>query len=239
MGEHLSRHRSLVQGWQQPEHLNELKNNRTEITSNSHAELGAILEALRQNEEDDLEIESDSLTSLRVICSHAEMYEDQNWSGVRNSGLLKAILINLRTRPVCMAFKWVKGHEDNYRNNRADALANEGRESNLVMRFDDKDWIESNAMLQDRARLQTLEARHIYTAILKWHTKKTATNKHQVIIDKAKDRIEEATGLCPTNEKNAKELEVPGGATTPKRPHEMHDHRKNKMWGLLVQYPKL
>ena len=37
--------------------------------SNSQAELGAILEALRQNETDDLEIESDSLTSLRAICN--------------------------------------------------------------------------------------------------------------------------------------------------------------------------
>ena len=34
--------------------------------SNSRAELGAILEALRQNESDD-RIESDSLTSLRAI----------------------------------------------------------------------------------------------------------------------------------------------------------------------------
>jgi len=179
----------------------ELKNNRADIASNSCAELGAILEALRQNEEDNLEIESDSLTSLRAICSHAEKYEDQNWSGVRNSDLLKAILINLRTRPVCMAFKWVKGHEDNYGNNRANTLANKGRESDLFMRFDDKDWIESNAMLQDSARLQALEARHIYTAILKWHTKKNTASKHQVIIDKANDRLEEAMGLCPTNEK--------------------------------------
>jgi len=60
----------------------ELKNNRTDIASNSHAELGAILEALRQNEEDNLEVEPDLLTSLRAICSHTEKYEDQNWSGV-------------------------------------------------------------------------------------------------------------------------------------------------------------
>ena len=182
----------------------ELKNNGTDIASNSRAELGAILEALRQNEEDDLEIESDSLTSLRAICTHAEKYEDQNWSGVRNSDLLKAILINLRTRPARTSFKWVKGHEDNYGNNRADALANEGRESDLVMRFDDEEWTESNAALQDGARLQALEARHIYAAILKWHTKKHTANKHQAIIEEAKDRIEEATGLRPTNEKMLK-----------------------------------
>jgi len=98
-----------------------------------------------------------------------------------------------------MAFKWVKGHEDNYRNNRADMLAKKGRESNLVMRFDDKDQIKSNAVLvlQDGARLQALKARHIYVAILKWHTKRNITNKHQVIIGKAKDRIEKPQDSVP------------------------------------------
>ena len=40
------------------------------------AELGAILEALKQNETDDLEIETDSLSSLRAICNLLEKYED-------------------------------------------------------------------------------------------------------------------------------------------------------------------
>ena len=39
------------------------------IASNSSARLGAILEALRHNEKDDLVIESDLLTSLRGICN--------------------------------------------------------------------------------------------------------------------------------------------------------------------------
>ena len=44
------------------------------FASNSRAELGAILEALRQNERDDLEIESEPgpLTSLRAICNLSE-----------------------------------------------------------------------------------------------------------------------------------------------------------------------
>jgi len=108
-----------------------LTNQGEEAPSNSRAELGAILEALRRNEVDDLEIESDSLTSLRAICVDAEGYEDRAWLGVRNADLIKAILIRLRKRPARTAFRWVKGHDDNYRNNRADALANEGRDSNV------------------------------------------------------------------------------------------------------------
>ena len=41
----------------------------TNMPSNSRAELRAILKALKQNESDDLAIESDSLTSLRAICN--------------------------------------------------------------------------------------------------------------------------------------------------------------------------
>ena len=54
-----------------------------EIVSNSRAELAAILETLKQNSMDDLEIESDSLSSLRAICNHLDKFEDLNWSGVK------------------------------------------------------------------------------------------------------------------------------------------------------------
>ena len=86
-----------------------LENRGENIASNSRAELGAILEALKQNEKDDLNIESDSLTSLRAICNLLEKYKDLNWSKVHNVDLLKSILIRLHTRPACTAFKWVKG----------------------------------------------------------------------------------------------------------------------------------
>jgi ribonuclease HI len=72
--------------------------------SNSRAELSAILETLRQNETDDLIIESDSLTSLRVICKDSMKYEDIGWTDIKNTDLLKGILIRLRTRPVKMEF---------------------------------------------------------------------------------------------------------------------------------------
>ena len=96
---------------------------------NSRAELSAILETLRQNEVDDLIIQSDSLMSLTVIRKDSLKYEDQDWNGVQNSDLLKGILIRLRTRPAQTEFRLVKGHDEgNYGNSRADVLADEGRE---------------------------------------------------------------------------------------------------------------
>lgn len=73
------------------------------LVSSSRAELTAILEALKQNTVDDLEIESDSLSSLRAICTHLGKYEDPNWSDVKNADILKGILIRF-TRPVVFVF---------------------------------------------------------------------------------------------------------------------------------------
>jgi len=171
--------------------------------SNSRAELGAILEALSQNESDDLEIESDSLTSLRAICTYADKYEDLNWSDVSKSDLLKSVLIKLRMRPARTAFKWVKGRENNYSNIRADALANAGRGSNAQMREDDEEWVENHEAIQDGARLQALDASHIQKVLLRWHTRKVTAIPHQETLDESKDRRESETGLRPTNAREA------------------------------------
>jgi len=187
-----------------------LTNQGKEASSNSQAELGAILETLRRNEVDDLKIKSDSLTSLRAICVDAEGYEDQDWLGARNADLIKAILIRLRTRPARTAFRWVKGHDDNYGNNRADALANEGRDSNEPVEMDDEAWIENHTALQDGARLQALDAKHTYEAVLRWVPKKPNTNQYQETIKSTKDKVEEATGLRPTTERLLKSFRALG-----------------------------
>ena len=82
-----------------------LENHQNYPASNSRAELSAILEALRQNEVDDLIIESDSLSSVRAICRDSVRYKDQGWNGTQNTDLLKHILVRLRTRPAQVE-KW-------------------------------------------------------------------------------------------------------------------------------------
>jgi len=162
-----------------------------------------------------------------LILTLSDKYEDLNWSGIQNSDLLKSILIKLRTRTARTSFKWVKGHEDNYGNNRADALANAGRENDSLMRTDEEKWIDDHPALQDGARLQALDARHTYDALIRRHMKRITPILHQEKLDKAKDKVEEATGLRPTNEKLLK------GFRTLGVPLRLKDHMRNMLIGKI------
>ena len=64
-----------------------------------------------------------------------------------------------------------------------------------------------NTALQDGARLQALEASHMYYALLKWHTKKVTPVLHQERLEEVKDKVE-MTGLRPTNEKQPKGIKA-------------------------------
>ena len=155
-------------------------------------------------------------------------YEDQGWNGTQNADLLKGILIRLRTRPAQTEFKWVKGHdEDNYGNERADALADTGRERNISVALDDKEWLDGHPALQDGARLQALEAMHTYNALLEWHTRKLPHILHQEKLDDAKDRVQEITGLRPTNEKLLK------GIRALNIPPRIKDHMRAMLTGKI------
>ncbi|KAF9455795.1 hypothetical protein BDZ94DRAFT_1179178 [Collybia nuda] len=52
--------------------------------TNQRAELAAILITLEKNQKDNLEIRSDSRTSIEGITKHLETWEDKDWLGVKN-----------------------------------------------------------------------------------------------------------------------------------------------------------
>lgn len=163
-----------------------------------------------------------------TLAKDSNRYEDLNWKGVLNADLLKGILIKLRTRPAKTEFKWVKGHDEgNYGNSRADALADTGREQGLAMRIDDKDWIEGHPALQDGARLQALDAKHTYSALIDWHSTNRIPILHQEVLDEAKDRVQEVTGLRPTNGRLLK------GVRALKIPPQIKDHMRCMLTGKI------
>jgi hypothetical protein len=97
----------------------------------------------------------------------------------------------------------------------------------LPVEQDDEEWINTHPALQDGARLQALEAKHIYSELIKWHTKKIKNVLHQETIDEAKDKVQEFTGLRPTNEKLLK------GIRTIKVPPRVRDHMRTMLTGRI------
>ena len=89
------------------------------------------------------------------------------------------------------------------------------------------DWSDSHPALQDRARLQALKANNTYNELLKWHTRKTTPIPRQEILDDAKDQLEEATGLRPTNEKLLKGIKALGV------PPRIKDHMRCMLTGRI------
>jgi hypothetical protein len=98
------------------------------------------------------------------------------------------------------------------------------RRSGLVVQCE---WIDGHPALQKGARLQALEAKHTYRTLVKWHTEKTKYILHREILDGAKDKIQEATGLRPTNEKLLKGIRKVGV------PSRVKDHMRTMLTGKI------
>jgi len=76
--------------------------------------------------------------------------------------------------------------------------------------MDDEAWIENHTALQDGARLQALDAKRTYEAVLRWLPKKHTATRYQETIKGTKDKVEEATGLRPTTERLLKSFRALG-----------------------------
>lgn len=136
----------------------------------------------------------------------------------------------LRTRSAQTEFRWAKGHnEENYGNNRANTLADTGREQEQSMRTEMEEWVDRHLALQKGARLQALDVKHTYNELLKWHTKKTPPILHQETLDKVKDKIQESDQTTPYKQKTTERHTCTQNPTTNHRPHEKHAHWKNQM----------
>ena len=63
------------------------------------------------------------------------------------------------------------------------------------MVMEEEEWYDNHPALQDGARLQAPEAKHMYKHLLKWHTKKITPILHQDKLEEVKTKVEQTTGL--------------------------------------------
>ena len=135
-------------------------------------------------------------------------------------------------RSTRLAHTEFKGHdEDNYGNSRVDTLADTGREQDKTIRPDNKERVQRHPTLQDRARIQALDVKHSYSVLIAWHTKKKPWILHQEVLDEAKDKIQEATGLHPTNKRLLK------GIWALKIQPQIEDHMRCMLTGKIKCRP--
>jgi ribonuclease HI len=90
-------------------------------TTNNRMEMRAIVEALRYPIAGAVLIRSDSILAMNVISG--------KWNGRANRDLIDEARALMKGRRV--GFQWVKGHNGNRWNERADALAALGRKKHL------------------------------------------------------------------------------------------------------------
>ncbi|KNZ73266.1 Ribonuclease H1, partial [Termitomyces sp. J132] len=101
--------------------------------SNNAREIMAILlAAINTPDNNNLEIMSNSKTTMDGLTKYLTTWKDQGWIGIANKELLKATVFRLRFRNGQAALTKVQGHADITRNKGADSLPKEGAEGNNI-----------------------------------------------------------------------------------------------------------
>ncbi|KAJ3762358.1 hypothetical protein EV360DRAFT_4963, partial [Lentinula raphanica] len=75
-----------------------------------------------------LVIKSDSKTFVQGLTKHLQEWEDRAYIGIENAREIEATAATLRKRRALTKLTWVKGHSGIEGNEKADRLANEGRQ---------------------------------------------------------------------------------------------------------------
>lgn len=95
--------------------------------SNQIGELAEVVVALQSIPRNaDLMIVTDSQYVIKCLTNCLSRWEDSGWPRVPNAPWIKAAAYALRRRAAPTRFKWIKGHDGDRGNERADALAAEG-----------------------------------------------------------------------------------------------------------------
>jgi ribonuclease HI len=164
--------------------------------TNQRAELIAIIEAIKQTENKNVTITTDSMTCIENITENLQKWEDKSWLEVKNSEDWKALAYLLRKKAGTTEFKWVKGHDGVEGNEQADKLADKGRTAELTYQ---QVKVPPNFEITG-ARLQTLSQKQAYKLVLR--NKEitpggTNTNKR---LEHIQEEVEERWNIKPTKE---------------------------------------
>ncbi|MGG9998962.1 ribonuclease HI [Pseudovibrio ascidiaceicola] len=104
-------------------------------TTNSRMEMEAIIQALSAlRRPSNVTLHTDSQFIVNSATKWLEGWKNKNFKGVKNVDLWERLLPLMKRHEI--TWKWVKGHAGNPKNERADGLANRGREETVAKSFD-------------------------------------------------------------------------------------------------------
>jgi ribonuclease HI len=209
----------------------------TEDQSNQVGEIAAVILAARAVPDFvELEIRSDSLTTIEGLTQHLETWENRGWIGVKNSEILRVAAYQLRKRSAPTRFQWVKGHSGDTGNEEADKLAGE------AAKRPEKDNMNLEIPLEFRitgARLDSMTQALAYRAIkARKHAPKprgrTASN-----VTETQDALAGYAGTPPTTQRiwrsiRHKDFRLPVKHFLYKTIHAIH--KIGKYWTVIPGY---
>ncbi|KAJ3808271.1 ribonuclease H-like domain-containing protein, partial [Lentinula aff. lateritia] len=92
-------------------------------------EIIGIREAIiTADEERELIIHSDSKTCIQGLTKNLRKWEDSGYADIKNAKEIRATVANARQRKATTTLHWVKGHSGIDGNEKADELADKGRD---------------------------------------------------------------------------------------------------------------
>jgi len=165
--------------------------------TNQKAEIIAIMEAVKKETKKKMTIISDSKTVLEGIIKHHKKWEDHDWLYIENRKEWEELIYRLRIRRAETTFKWVKGHNGNIGNEKADELADEGalEENEDIIEYKKKEKFTIRG-----ARLQSLKQSTAYHLIIRKKNEGIESNKTKKSnLEDSKDEIERVTKYRPND----------------------------------------
>jgi ribonuclease HI len=167
--------------------------------SNQAGEIVALTEALRRVSRDSpVRICTDSKYTKDTLTRNLGKNEDQRWSGMINRNLFQLAAAELRQRTARATVEWVKAHDGNGPNEKADECAKNGANKRKA------DWINTNlqeGINPSGIKLQALTRSLAYRAIRAGKKRvspvRKSTERHFQL---ARNTVEEVSRHQPTNE---------------------------------------
>jgi hypothetical protein len=151
----------------------------------------AISKALEINQHDTIVIKSDSRTSLDGIIKHLQEWEDKNWLQVENKEDWQLLAYRLRKRMAPTGFQWIKAHNGEVGNEKADEKAKGAEKEQKEM-----DAVKIPPEFEKHgARLTTMTQKIAYKIII-WENMTKV--KASPLIKNAQEELERVTGRRPT-----------------------------------------